>query len=85
MNCLGRAEGLEWLGIVPDANTEEPGKVSKILSQVQCRLMEVLGSSGQAVEVRAAAERLSLNQSPVAAAAVELAEEGLVEIKEEIY
>ena len=85
MNCLGRAEGLEWLEIVPDANTEEPGKVSKILSQVQCQLMELLGDSGQAVEVRAAAQRLSLNQSPVAAAAAELAEQGLIEIKQEPY
>ncbi len=59
--------------------------MSKILSQVQCRLMEALGASEQALEVRAAAQRLGLNQSPVAAAAVELAEEGLVEIKQEPY
>ena len=59
--------------------------MSKILSQVQCRLMKALGASEQALEVRAAAQQLGLNQSPVAAAAVELAEEGLVEIKQEPY
>ena len=64
---------------------EEQCKVSKILSQVQCELIEALGQESQAVEVQAVAKGLGLNQSPVAAAAVELAQEQLVEIKEEAY
>ena len=59
--------------------------MSKILSQVQCQLMKALGASEQAIEVQAAAQQLGLNQSPVAAAAVELAEEGLIELEQESY
>ena len=57
--------------------------MSRILSEMQCRVMEALGGREEPVEVRALAEQLVLNQSPVTAAALELAEQGWVSVEEQ--
>ena len=59
--------------------------MSMILSEVQCRLIQALGEASQPLQVQVLAQQLGLNQSPLAAAAVELAEQGLVKIKEDAY
>ena len=59
--------------------------MSRILGQIQCRVMEALGGRAEPVKVQALAEELGLNQSPVAAAATELAERGWVSVEEETY
>ena len=59
--------------------------MSRILSEMQCRVMEALSGLDEPIEVRALAEQLGLNQSPVAAAALELAEKGWVSVAEQTY
>ena len=59
--------------------------MSRILSEVQCRVMEVLGKRSEPVELRSLAEQLGLNQSPVAAAATELDEQGWLDTDQQSY
>ncbi|NIA06884.1 MAG: GntR family transcriptional regulator, partial [Actinobacteria bacterium] len=59
--------------------------MAKILSETQCKLMEALAEMSEPIEVRTLAEKMGMNQSPVAAAAVELAQEKWLQIDEQSY
>ena len=59
--------------------------MAKILSETQCKLMEALAQIPEPIEVQALAEKMGMNQSPVAAAAVELAKEDWLKIDEQEY